>query len=343
MNLVQLQAFEAVARTGTFTAAAEELFVTQPSLSRQIGSLEQDLGSVLFQRGRGGASLTLAGATLLPIARRMLADAEAARVEMDALRGLTRGRVRVGAPPTLCVSVLAEVLAEFRSAFPAVSIEVTEAGSRVLADALAEGGLDLALTVDRGAVGPSVESEPLFREELVVASSLPDVVGPPAAAGAPQARGQASIVGEDPPASRPRIVGQGAPHVPESMTLAELAATPQVAFNRNYDLRQATDAAFSQAGLSPLVAVEGAEMDAVLRFVERGLGVAVVPATILLGRPGLRASRLVEPSLTRTVGVSLRAGTRPDPATERMRGMMFDAVTRLTERGARFASLVTRF
>jgi hypothetical protein len=43
------------------------------------------------------------------------------------------------------------------------------------------------------------------------------------------------------------------------------------------------------------------------------------------------------------VGVSLRAGTRPDPATERMRGMMFDAVTRLTERGARFASLVTRF
>jgi DNA-binding transcriptional LysR family regulator len=296
---------------------------------------------VLFQRGRGGASLTLAGATLLPIARRMLADAEAARVEMDALRGLTRGRVRVGAPPTLCVSVLAEVLAEFRSAFPAVSIEVTEAGSRVLADALAEGGL--ALTVDRGAVGPSVESEPLFREELVVASSLPDVVGPPAAAGAPQARGQASIVGEDPPASRPRIVGQGAPHVPESMTLAELAATPQVAFNRNYDLRQATDAAFSQAGLSPLVAVEGAEMDAVLRFVERGLGVAVVPATILLGRPGLRASRLVEPSLTRTVGVSLRAGTRPDPATERMRGMMFDAVTRLTERGARFASLVTRF
>jgi DNA-binding transcriptional LysR family regulator len=64
-----------------------------------------------------------------------------------------------------------------------------------------------------------------------------------------------------------------------------------VAFNRSYDLRVATDAAFSTSGLKPVIAVEGAEMDAVLRFVERGLGVAVVPAMVVIDRPGLRSAR----------------------------------------------------
>lgn len=337
MNLVQLQAFEAVARTGTFTAAAEELFVTQPSLSRQIGSLEAELGAVLFQRSRAGATPTLAGKTLLPIATRMLADAEAAHVEMAALAGLKRGRVRIGAPPTLCVSVLAEVLAAFRARFPGVAIEVTESGSRALAEGLSEGRLDLALTVDRGPVGPAVISEHLFREELVVASAMPDAADSGDAVNAPQARDESADGAGPEPA-----VGHKAVEIPETMTLAQLAETPQVAFNRNYDLRRASDVAFHQAGLTPTIAVEGTEMDAALRFVERGLGVAVVPATILLGRPGLRASRLVEPSLTRTVGVTVRAGTALDPASESMREILKQTVEQLTGPGAYFADLVTR-
>lgn len=339
MNLVQLQAFEAVARTGTFTAAAEELFVTQPSLSRQIGALESELGAVLFQRSRTGATPTLAGNTLLPIATRMLADAETAHVEMAALAGLQRGRVRIGAPPTLCVSVLAEVLAAFRARFPGVAIEVTEAGSRALAEGLSEGRLDLALTVDRGPVGPSVISEPLFREELVVASAMPCDVGAGPAVAAPKARApEVPGAGE----AAETVVGQVVPEIPDLLTLAELAATPQVAFNRNYDLRRATDVAFHKSGLTPTIAVEGTEMDAALRFVERGLGVAVVPATILLGRPGLRASRLVEPSLTRTVAVTVRAGTALDPASETMREILKQTIEELTAPGAGFADLVTR-
>src|SRR5699024_7499071 len=88
MRAEHLSAFEAVARLGTFTRAAEEQFVAQPSLSRQIRTLEAELGAALFDRGRRGAELTEAGRVLLPIARRMLADAETARTELDELAGL---------------------------------------------------------------------------------------------------------------------------------------------------------------------------------------------------------------------------------------------------------------
>ncbi|REJ05676.1 LysR family transcriptional regulator [Microbacterium bovistercoris] len=297
MRLEELRSFEAVARLGHFTRAADELFLTQPSLSRQIQALESDLGATLFQRDRTGVAITTAGDALLPIARRMLADADAARHEMDEIAGLRRGRIRLGAPPTLCVSVVAEVIAEFRRAHPGIDLHITEAGSRALVEALGEGALDLALTITRPNVrsDAAVERVPLFTEELVVASAA-DATG-----------------------------------VPARLTVRELAALPQVAFNRSYDLRVATDAAFEAAGLTPMIAVEGAEMDAVLRFVARGIGVAVVPATVLLGRPELRGSQLRAPSLTRTVNLSRRTAVRPSTAVAAIERTIFTVVAGLTD------------
>ena len=100
----------------------------------------------------------------------------------------------------------------------------------------------------------------------------------------------------------------------DTIELAEVAALPQVVFSRAYDLRAATDAAFRAAGLTPRAAVEGAEMDAVLRFVERGLGVAVVPAMVLVERPGLRAVRLRDSTLTRTISLARPADMAPTVA-----------------------------
>ena len=130
MNLEQLTGFVEVARLGSFTRAAEELHLAQPSLSRQIAALEQDLGSELFHRSRGGNTLTPAGELLLPLARRMLADAESVRRELAELAGLERGRVRFGATPTLCISLVAEVLHAFHAAHPAIELHLAEDGSR---------------------------------------------------------------------------------------------------------------------------------------------------------------------------------------------------------------------
>ena len=318
MRLEQLSSFEAVARIGHFTRAAEELFLAQPSLSRQIASLETDLGATLFHRGSAGVSLTDAGEVLLPIARRMLGDAQSAREQIAELAGLRRGRIRLGAPPTLCVSLVADVLTAFRTDYPGVDLHITEGGSRALVAAMDERALDLALVITRGVEPalPGTELIPLLSEELVVVSAATAPLSAPAH-GSPGSLGVAEI------------------------TLTDLAQMPQVAFNRTYDLRVALDASFAANGLEPTIAVEGAEMDAVLRFVERGLGVAVVPAMVVIDRPRLRSTRLVRPQLTRTVNLARRADIELSASATAMQRTLFDVVDRLTAPGTDLARLVT--
>lgn len=292
MDLEQLTGFVEVARLGSFTRAADELHLAQPSLSRRIAALEQDLGSELFHRARSGSTLTPAGELLLPLARRMLADAGSVRRELAELAGLERGRVRFGATPTLCISLVAEVLHAFHSAHPAVELHLAEDGSRSLFDRLARGELDLALVTTSTAAAPGAFTvTPLLVEELVVVSS----------------------------AAEPPLAATGA------LDLAAVARLPQIVFNSSYDLRRTTDAAFAAAGLEPDVVLEGAEMDAVLRFAERGLGVAVVPAMVLQGRPGLRSIRIEEPTLekptlTRTISLARPADLAPTAAARVMQG-----------------------
>ncbi|GAA1418978.1 LysR substrate-binding domain-containing protein [Agrococcus citreus] len=307
MKLDQLRSFEAVARLGHFTRAAQELFLAQPSLSRQIAALEAEAGTELFRRAPAGVTLTAAGEVLLPIARRMLADASAAREQLDELAGLRQGSVRLGAPPTLCVSLVADVLAAYRSAHPGIELHITEGGSRSLVAAMDEGALDLALVVTRGEqrTPPATQLVPLLSEELVVISS--------AAAGEGERR---------------------------ELTLAQLANMPQVAFSRSYDLRVATDAAFAAAGLTPTIAVEGAEMDAVLRFVERGIGVAVVPAMVVIDRPGLRSTLLVRPQLSRTVNLARRTDVGLSAAARAMERIVFETVDRVAAPGTELARRV---
>ncbi|WP_024355504.1 LysR family transcriptional regulator [Leucobacter chironomi] len=305
MNLEQLRGFAEVARTGHFTRAAEHLHLAQPSLSRQIASLEGELGVELFHRVRGNVTLTAAGERLLPFARRMLADAETARGEMAELAGLSRGRIRLGATPTLCTSLVADVLAEFRGRHPGIDIEILERGSRSLIAALMEGGLDLALivtSVSSGAARAVLEREPILSERLVAVSAAEE----------PDPFAGAAAVG-----------------------LAELARVPQVMFPENYDLRVAMDAALRSAGIAPLVAVEGAEMDAALSFAERGIGVAVVPAMVAADRPKLRVTPLAGDGLTRTISVARRSDMAPTHAGAAMQAIIREVADRLaaTEHG----------
>ena len=300
MNLEQLAGFVEVAATGHFTKAAAALHLAQPSLSRQISTLEKELGAELFHRAHGHISLTAAGQTLLPTARRMLADAEAVRRDMDELAGLRRGRIRLGATPTLCVSLVAEAISRFHRDHPGIELELVEKGSRELIEALGAGELDLALitrTLDPGPQMPRLAMRSVLGEDLVVI----------AAAG-----GGTDLTGRD------------------RITLAEVAELPQVLFHHGYDLREATSAAFESAGLSPNVVVEGGEMDAVLRFVERGLGLAIVPAMVLVDRPHLTSVQLVEPDLSRTVSLAKRADVRPTRAASAMEDTILDTARALT-------------
>ncbi|UPL18762.1 LysR family transcriptional regulator [Microbacterium aurugineum] len=309
MNLEQLRGFVEVARLGHFTRASEHLHLAQPSLSRQISTLERELGAELFHRARGHISLTAAGETLLPRAQRMLADADAIRDEMGELAGLRRGRVRLGAPPTLCISLVAEAVSSFHATYPDVDLHLTESGSRLLVEQLAVGAVDIALITASDGLPPagvSLTRMPLLAEELVVVSSAAE---PPLTDG-------------------------------PAIDLEQLAALPLITFGESYELRATTDAAFREAGLTPHPVLEGAEMDTALRFVERGLGVAVVPAMVLFDRPGLRSVRLSHPMMTRTVSLAHRSDVTPAIAVAAMRKAIVSTSAEVARRDPAITSLL---
>ena len=105
-----------------------------------------------------------------------------------------------------------------------------------------------------------------------------------------------------------------------------------MSFPENYDLRVAMDAAFGATGITPAVAVEGAEMDAALRFAERGIGVAVVPAMVAVNRTALRATPFATPvadELTRTISIARRSDMAPTHAAAALQGLIREIADRL--------------
>ncbi|CAL9417297.1 LysR family transcriptional regulator [Streptomyces sp. enrichment culture] len=293
MQLQQLRYFVAVADTRHFTRAAQREHVAQPSLSQQIRALERELGAELFHRARGHISLTDAGQALLPLARRVLADTETARREVQEVARLRRGRVRLGATPSLCASIVPDVLRAFHDRYPGVELFVHEDGSQDLVRVLAAGELDLALLITPLAgQAPVLTTEELLREELVVVSP-PD---------------------EPAPVRRTRI------------RVADLEDRPLAMFRRGYDLRELTVVTCREAGFEPVFAVEGGEMDAVLGFVRAGLGLAVVPRMVA-DRSGLRVTRFAPPGLHRTISVAHRGDVSPTRAARELQHILTERLT----------------
>jgi len=282
VDVRDLRYFLAVAEQRHFTRAARELGVAQPSISKQIRLLEQELGTTLFHRTRGNVALTHAGEALLPWARRVLADVTTATDEVRELAGLRRGRLSVGATPSITTAILPGALAGMRAAYPGLDLKLREAGSRDLIRDVDGGSLDLALVI-LPVRHRSLRTAPLLREELVVA-----------------------VAREHALARR------------DALALTELRDLPFVMFREGYDLRETTLAACAAAGFEPRLAVEGAEMDGVLRMTAAGLGVAVVPSMVVAKGGPLRAIRLVRPRLARTIAFAYRRDRPPARAAREL-------------------------
>ena len=282
MQIGHLRCFLAVAEQRHFTRAARELGVAQPSVSAQVRRLEDELGSELFQRMKGNLTLTAAGEALLPYARRILADVDAASSELLAATAQVRGRLALGATPSLAATLVPPVLARFHAAYPAVELALREAGSVDLVAALEEGALDVALVI-LPVRHDVLVTQPLVREELVVA-----------------------VARSHPLAKR------------RTMSVADLRDVPLVMFREGYDLRGSTEAACRAAGFAPTFAVEGGEMDGVLRLTAAGLGAAIVPSLVVEPRGTLHAIRVARPALTRTIGLAHRRDRRLSRAAQEL-------------------------
>jgi DNA-binding transcriptional LysR family regulator len=270
MELNQLRYFEAVARHLHFTRAAEELNVAQPSVSQQLAKLEAELGTRLFHRMKRRVALTPAGEALLPRARRLLAELDEARVEVEELTGLRKGSLAIGATPSISTHLLPRVLADFHQRHPGIRLALREAGSRLLVQSLESGELDLAFVI-LPIRQPILESRRLFKEQLVLAVSASD-----------------------------ELASRGA------LRLAELCEAPFVMFREGYDLRDTTLAACRRQGFEPRPAVEAGEMDSVLKLVAAGLGVAIVPEMVIDPSAGLVGLQIEQPRLSRVIALARR-------------------------------------
>jgi DNA-binding transcriptional LysR family regulator len=290
VQLRQLEYFVAVATTRHFTHAASAVHVAQPSLSKQIRSLEQELGAPLFNRARGNITLTPAGETLLPLATRILADVESAQVQVRELAGLARGQLRLGATPTLSTVLLPAALRRFCDTYPGIDIFVEERGGRDLVGLLAQGELDLALVVlPLHTRDPALTTTSLLKEPLVVAA--------PADGSLVRAR---------------------------TLRVRDLARHRLVMLRDGYDMRDVLLAAMRRERIEPKIAIEGGELDGVLSLVEAGLGIAVVPSMVVEGQPRLRSIPFVRPGMSRTVGLAHRRDVEPSASARAFRSVLYD-------------------
>ena len=251
MDQKKLQSFVAVADAHSFSRAAAILQVAQPTLSRQIALLEEDLGHKLFLRTGRGVALSEAGSSLLVHARRMLDTAQAAREELHELNRSPPGRIVIGLPPRISLALSARLVERFRQRLPRALISITEGQSPRLREALIAGQLDLAMLFDPPA-SPQLSYEPMFQERLVLVA----------------------------PAHGAKL--------PARVSLAALARYPMVLPGAPNAIRSLIDALLRPRQIELKVVAEVGAVQTVLSLVAQGIGCTILPeGALLLAAPGL--------------------------------------------------------
>lgn len=292
MELRQLEYLVAVAEEASFTRAAARLHVAQPGVSAQIRRLEREFGEELLDRTGRVVRPTAAGATVLPHARAALNAVNDARLALDELTGLVRGRVAMGVLTACGALDLAGLLASFHHDHPGVEISLSEDNSDRLLSALRRGRLDLAVLGSAGTPHPDVRTETLIDEPLVAAVAL-----------------------DDPLAGQDRI------------TLAELCERDLISMPVGTGLRACLDQACAEQDSRPRIAFEASDPNVLIRLAARGLGVAVL-AESMARRDELHAMAVV-PGLRSRVELAWRAD---GPASPAARALIAHARVALTSR-----------
>jgi DNA-binding transcriptional LysR family regulator len=244
LDLYKLQVFAQVAQAGSFSAAAEQLYMTQPAVSQHMQDLEASLGTQLFQRGRRGVTLTPEGKLLLDYTARVLklvVEAEAAITDVTKLES---GRVVVGATPGVSTYLMPHWLHDFRDQYPRISVSLQTATTPEIVS------LVLANQIELGFVEGEMESSARGRLELRNLCDVP----------------QLFVVGPRHPLRNKRRVDYGDMHE-QSFVMRQPGSQTRIWID---DLLRAQR-------VHPLVIAEFDNPEAIKRTVMNGLAIAVLP------------------------------------------------------------------
>jgi LysR family transcriptional activator of glutamate synthase operon len=244
MELRQLRYAEAVARHRHFTRAADELHVAQSALSHQIKRLEAELGTELFSRNSRSVAVTEAGEAVAARAREVLDQVGGLRHEVDELRGLVRGEIRIGATLPMGEIDVPEVLVRFSEAYPGIEVELQEGTAGDMLDHLAENRIDASFCLLPENPPAEIAIAPLSEEEIVAAF--------PAGAGPDR----------------------------ERVTAAELSRHSLITPRGGSSIKEAADRFFARAGRTMEVTLESGDPFLLRCLVSSGFGAAVLPISL---------------------------------------------------------------
>ncbi|WP_193089766.1 LysR substrate-binding domain-containing protein [Advenella sp. FME57] len=268
MDLKQLKALVTISETANMTRAADVLNIVQPALSRQIKMLEDELGTVLFERGRQGMILNEDGKTFLEYARRILHEVEKAKAEIRPSSGAVSGIVNVGLLPSTSDLLSSMLLRQLQQQYPQIRITITAGYAGHLQEWLEVGEIDVALLYS-AKLSSSLHVQPLVEEKLWF-------VGLP---------------------------GNGL-RVGKPVTLNNMADRPIILPSRPHGLRILVDQVGQENNLQLNVVAETNSMSVQKRLVLDGHGYTILPSIAIaedlaLGR--LAAAPLTNAGLTRTI------------------------------------------
>ena len=240
MDLKQITYFLAIVTAGSFTAAADELYVSQSSLSKQIRALEKELDAVLFDRDQRRIKLTPLGEAFLPHARRVHDAYDAMLVTLADAKGLAPA-FAVAAIPVIAQYRVTSAIVRFRAAFPDISFTLEEREAAVIAPGMESHRYDLAIMRSNFLDDALYTSIPITRDRFVLA-----------------------VAATHPLALRAEVA------------LAELAGLPFVMFDRGTIVRELADDACRAAGFTPTAVYSSTRVESVLGMVAASSGVALI-------------------------------------------------------------------
>ena len=277
LDLRLLRAFATVVDRGGFSAAAVNLHITQPALSRRIGELESTLGLRLLDRTSRRVALTQAGEDLLARCRDVLSRAEALSERADALVQGKAGILRVGCAPFVMETVVAPFLGLFRKRCPGVDVQLHEQGGARAQEAVVRGQLHAAVA---SPIEPRLKTRLLFPWRLL------------------------AVVPDGHPLASSRTV-----------EIRKLAKEPILTLPAGFGTRALFDAGCETADIRPAIRMEAAAAQTLVVAARSGHGVAVVPSVLTFGRRAVKALPVLVAgkSLGRWMAVAWNAEPPPSP------------------------------
>ncbi|NGP88702.1 LysR substrate-binding domain-containing protein [Fodinibius halophilus] len=284
MELRQLKYLVSIAEEGTFTAAAEKLFISQSALSQQVKRMEEELGVPLFDRSRNRLQFTEAGELLHHRARKIIKEVEEAKTAIDDLEGLCRGTLSIGVVQTVNAYLIPRVVSYFSREYPKVKLGIEELSAPLLEEKLYNHELDIGISFNPS-VYPDLDFERIFSEQLLM------IVNPR------HKLAQCSSI---------EVKGMGEEHL--------------LLLSNGYCTRRIWDAAAREAEVEPNVQIEMNTIDGLLSAIQNNTKVGTVLPALTMemkAAEGLMGIPLENPSPEREVGILWRKGAYRNKASEK--------------------------